>query len=129
MVYGKKYLLNIKCYKGDIMAGGDSFVTANNGQVGRFADPSSIEVIDANSVKAGNMTEPRDINGKTMFFTKDGSDAIDKWKITHNTAGGSFEAKSDPGFMDKLLWNVSFGYADGNIPIKQENHVGDPKAK
>jgi hypothetical protein len=78
---------------------GDMRIKANiDGGLGgahKLSDP-----IDAHSQKSGDFTEGRNIQGKQVFLTPEGAQALDG-KIRD---GFRFEAQKDPsGFFEKLM--------------------------
>jgi hypothetical protein len=105
------------------MAGGDSHVILNSG-VGTIGMANAINVVDANSVKAGNMTEPRDVtdkkgNTQKLYFTADGAALFDKYASKDNSYDGNgprITVEKDPSGISKLWSGI----------VKAEEGVGKP---
>ena len=97
------------------MAGGDMHVRAG----AAFGAPvRKAEVIDAHSVKAGDFTEPRTVDGKNVFLTASGAEAWDK---ILSEGGYRVTASEDPGAIMSFITPKS--------QLEPETHQGNPKAK
>jgi len=105
------------------MAGGDSHVILNSG-VGTIGMANAINVVDANSVSSGNMTEPREVKDKTgktqtLFFTDEGAKLFDKYSDPNNSVDGNgpkITVEKDPSGISSLWKGI----------VKKEEGVGTP---
>ncbi|MBT9546698.1 MAG: hypothetical protein IV090_15005 [Candidatus Sericytochromatia bacterium] len=105
------------------MAGGDSHVILNSG-VGTIGMANALNAVDANSVKSGNMTEPREVTDKTgktqtLYFTDEGAKLFDKYSDPNNSATGDgprITVEKDPSGISSLWKGI----------VKKEEGVGKP---
>lgn len=106
------------------MAGGDMNVAFARG-VGTMGALNDLNVVDANSTKAGNMTEPRtfsDKDGKTqtLYFTPQGAELFDQYSDPNNSVrpgGPKITVDSDPKGVSSLWKGI----------VKTEEAIGNPK--
>ncbi|HEY9839141.1 MAG TPA: hypothetical protein V6D23_01700, partial [Candidatus Obscuribacterales bacterium] len=82
------------------MAGGDMRIQMNYGLVGVQLPGAKSIAVDANSVKSGNMTEPRQVKGEdgkpqTVFLTPEGAKIFD----ANLNKGPMIYAEKDPNFL------------------------------
>lgn len=81
-------------------------------------------MVDANSVRAGNMTEPREVTDKTgktqtLFFTDEGAKLFDKYSDPNNSVMGNgprITVERDPSGISSLWKGI----------VKKEEGVGNP---
>lgn len=80
------------------MAGGDIRVITSPG-VASMGSANLLHAVDANSVKKGNMTEPRTVNGQNVFMTQEGAKLYDRYSAEVEAIGGGSRVEKDPGFL------------------------------
>jgi hypothetical protein len=94
--------------------GGDSrVVLPAGGSVGQLAQQAAI---DAHSRKAGDFTEARTVDGRTLFFTPAGAHALDVAQQNVDDGGATLHARADPG-----LWEL---FTQGDPFAGREAHSG-----
>ncbi len=86
------------------MAGGDMRIS--NDVVPGMGQASQLEVIDANSVKAGDFSEERNVGGKSIYLTPEGAQAYDELA---KQDGYQFSASEDPGFFKRFFFGDRTG--------------------
>lgn len=104
------------------MAGGNSHIRVNAG----YGTLGVTSVIDANSARAGNMTEPINIGGKTVWVTPEGAQGLKDYQDGVESRLYRLSVESDTKTTG--IWG--FRSKESNLPAnKPEQHIGDPTAK
>lgn len=86
-----------------------------NKPIGTIGMANQVETIDANSLKAGNFTEQRNVNGQNVWMTKAGAEAYDSL-----AQGFEMRASKDPGWLSRMIFGDFVG-------AKGEQHQGSVK--
>jgi hypothetical protein len=98
--------------------GGDSrVVLPGAGSVGQLAQQAAI---DAHSRKSGDFTEARTVDGRTLFFTPAGAQALDVAQQDADDSSAKLHARADPG-----LWEL---FTQGDPFAGREAFTGKTKA-
>ncbi len=84
------------------MAGGDMRV--QNKPIGTIGMANQVETIDANSLKKGDFTEARNVNGQAVYLTKAGAEAYDQLAQTFD-----MRASNDPGWLSRTIFGDFLG--------------------
>lgn len=82
-------------------SGGDSRVVSPAG--GGLGEVNQHVAIDGHSKREGDFTEQRNVDGKSLFFTRAGADALDRLLDRAQESSAPLHAESDPTFWGKFF--------------------------